>query len=152
MDYSYQRARPGPMSTQLRRLTPTRRPSQNSEDPEPRASQNCGHESQSKMDFGSVSEIIATRRYYFVDEANNTRTVSVFVGKPQQPDESSEYVCRFQVIGIGSQETQSAAGRDSIEALQAALDLVSTTLNYLNREVGGGLNWDRGHAGELGFP
>jgi len=104
------------------------------------------------MDFGSVGEIIATRRYHFVDEANNTRTVSVFVGKPQQADESSEYICRFQVIGIGSQETQSAAGCDSIEALQAALDLVSTTLNYLNREVGGGLNWDRGHAGDLGFP
>jgi hypothetical protein len=104
------------------------------------------------MDFGSVGEIIATRRYYFVDEANNTRTVSVFVGKPQKPDESSEYLCRFQVIGIGSQETQSAGGRDSIEALQSVLTLVSATLNYLNRELGERLNWDKGHAGELGFP
>jgi len=35
------------------------------------------------MDFGSVGEIIATRRYYFVDEANNARTVNVVIGKPQ---------------------------------------------------------------------
>jgi hypothetical protein len=104
------------------------------------------------MDFGSVGEIIATRRYCFVDHANNVRTVSVLIGKPQQPLESLEYHCRFQILGIGSQETHSTRGGDSIEALQAALFLLGASLRGLNSEVGEQLVWDKGQPGNLGFP
>ena len=104
------------------------------------------------MDFQSVGEIIATRRIHLVDEANHKRTVSVFIGKPHQPDDSSDYHCRFQIIGIGTQETLSARGRDSIQALQSALVLIRDSLNQLNCELGGRLNWDGGQPGELGFP
>ena len=104
------------------------------------------------MDFNSMGEIIATRRFHFVDEGNNHRVVSVFVGKPQQSDGSSDYHCPFQVIGIGSQITQLARGHDSIQALQSALVLISENLNYLNKELGGKLLWEGGGKGELGFP
>jgi hypothetical protein len=104
------------------------------------------------MDFDSIGEIIATRRFQLVDEGNSLRAVSVFVGKPQQSNGSSEYHCPFQIIGIGSQATQVARGRDSIQALQSALKLISVNLNYLNKELGGKLLWEGGGKGELGFP
>jgi hypothetical protein len=104
------------------------------------------------MDFDSIGEIIATRRFRFVDEDNHPKSVSVFVGMPQQSNGSSDYQCPFQIIGIGSQSTQIARGHDSIQALQSALVLIATDLNYLNNELGGGLIWDGGGTGELGFP
>ena len=104
------------------------------------------------MDFDSIGEIIATRKLHFVDEGNKKRTVGVLVGKPQQSNGSSDYQCSFQVIGIGSQETQTARGHDAIQALQSALLLISANVNQLNNELGGKLIWDGGSKGELGFP
>ena len=102
------------------------------------------------MAFEGIGEIIATRQLYFADDADNKRTVSVFVGNPS-PD-SPVYQCPFQVIGIGSQKTQSARGHDSIQALQSAMILIAARLNHLNNELGGRLRWDGGSKGELGFP
>lgn len=99
-----------------------------------------------------IGEIIATRRFYFVDDADNKRTVSVFIGEPQPQPDSPGYLCPFQVIGIGSQETQLAHGRDSIHALQAAMILIAARLNHLNKELGGRLRWDGAGKGDLGFP
>jgi len=103
------------------------------------------------MDF-DLGEIIATRNFRFVDEGDNERAVSVLVGKPQPANDSPEYQCPFQVIGIGNQTTQIARGHDSIQALQSALILISANLNYLNNELGRKLIWAGGRAGELGFP
>lgn len=99
-----------------------------------------------------IGEIIATRRFYFADDADNKRTVSVFIGEPQPSPDSPGYQCPFQVIGIGSQRTQLAHGHDSIQALQSAMILIGARLNQLNHELGGRLRWDGGGAGELGFP
>jgi hypothetical protein len=104
------------------------------------------------MDSEVIEEIIATRQLYFVDDADNRRTVSVFVGNPQPSPDSPGYHCPFQVIGIGSQRTQLARGHDSIHALQSAMILIAARLNHLNNELGGRLRWDGGSNGELGFP
>lgn len=104
------------------------------------------------MNRDSVEEIIATRRLYYFDETNEKRTVSVFVGKPQPSTDSPGYECSFQLIGIGSQQTQKARGQDSIQALQSALILVAASLNHLNDQLGRKLVWDGGVKGELGFP
>jgi hypothetical protein len=104
------------------------------------------------MDFDSLGEIIATRRLYFLDEGNIKRTVSVFLGMPQQSPDSTGYHCPFQLIGIGSQQTQLARGVDSIQALQSALMLIAASLNHLNNEIGGKLAWQSGCKGDLGFP
>ena len=104
------------------------------------------------MESENLGEIIATRRLCFVDESNNKRTVSVFVGKPERAKGSIDYHCPFQVIGIGSQTTQLARGHDSIQALQSALILIAASLHHLNNEIGGKLTWEAGAKGELGFP
>ena len=107
----------------------------------------------SGMDLEVIGEIIATRQFYLVDDGDNTRTVSVFVGTPQPTPDSPGYHCPFQVIGIGSQKTQLAHGRDSIQALQSAMILIAARLNRLNRELKGRLRWDgAGGHGDLGFP
>lgn len=106
---------------------------------------------ESTMDFEDIGEIIATRNLHFVDENQIKRTVSVFVGKPQQSPDSL-YYCPFQVIGIGSQKTRAAQGQDSVQALQSALILIAARLNHLNIELGGRLSWIGGTKGDLGFP
>ena len=106
---------------------------------------------ETRMDFESLGEIIATRTLHLVDEHGHNRPVSLFIGKPE-PAEDSGYKCCFQVIGIGSQETKLARSIDSIQALQAALVLAGASLHRLNLEVGGKLAW-KGHSpGDLGFP
>ena len=99
-----------------------------------------------------IEEIVATRHLYYFDETNQKKPISVIVGKPQPSPDSREFQCPFQLIGIGSQETQTARGHDSIQALQSALILAAAKLNHLNEQLGGKLIWDGGVEGDLGFP
>ena len=103
------------------------------------------------MGFESIGEIIGTRKLYFIDDSNTRRTVSVFVGKPEESADPPGYNCPFQVLGIGTQETHLAQGLDSIHALQSAMILIAAHLNQLNDELGGKLSWEGGPQGELGF-
>lgn len=139
------------MSMELRFGTPTWPVSESFGQPEVRAAESQRNVPESSMGFESIGEIIATRRLYFIDESDNKRTVSVFVGKPQESSDSPGYNCAFQVIGIGSQETHLAQGLDSIHALQSAMILIAAHLNQLNDEIGGKLSWEGGLQGELGF-
>ncbi len=104
------------------------------------------------MNADSVGEIVATRQLYYLDETNEKRTVSVFIGKPQPATDSSEYECFFQITGLGNQQTKKANGHDSIQALQSALILAAANLNHLNDQLGRKLVWAGGVKGELGFP
>lgn len=103
------------------------------------------------MGFESIGEIIATRRLCYLDESDQKRTVSVFIGTPQESSDLPGYRCPFQVLGIGTQETHQAQGLDSLHALQSAMILIAAHLNQLNDEIGGKLSWEDGPQGELGF-
>ena len=120
--------------------------------PAPAGQQFKPHSWENAMTADNVGEIIATRKLYYLDDANQKRMVSVFIGKPQPTTDSSEYECSFQVIGIGNQQTTKARGHDSIQALQAALILAAANLNHLNDQLGRKLIWEGGVKGELGFP
>lgn len=104
------------------------------------------------MSGGNIGEVIATRQLYYVDEHQQKKSVRIIVGKPEPTPDSSEYQCLFQLIGFGSQHTQTARGHDSIQALQSALILVAANLNHLNDKLGRRLVWEGGTRGELGFP
>lgn len=104
------------------------------------------------MEFENIGEIIASRMLHVVDEHGNKRPVSVFISKPQPSADSADYFCAYQIIGIGTQETQIGHGRDSIQALKTAMILLGATLNNLNDEMGGKLVWTDGRKGELGLP
>lgn len=107
---------------------------------------------QRAMNVRIIEEIVATRHLYYFDETNQRKAISVIVGKPQPSPDSPEFQCRFQLIGIGSQDTQTARGHDSIQALQSALILVAANLNHVNNQLGRRLIWDGGIKGDLGFP
>ena len=151
MDHSHPNARAGAMRAESVGWPP-RDICRNSGEPGVRANRSVRQAWESSMDFDSVGEIIANRRLYFFDEGNNKRTVSVFLGKPQQSPDSTGYHCPFQIIGIGSQQTQLARGVDSIQALQSALILIAASLDHLNNALGSKLAWEGGCKGELGFP
>jgi len=104
------------------------------------------------MEFEGVGEIIASRQLYYRDDTDRKRIVSIFVGKPQPSPETSDFVCRFQVVGIGPQKPQVARGNDSIQALQSALILAAASVNHLNEKLARKLVWEGGPKGELGFP
>jgi hypothetical protein len=131
--------------------TPNWSVSQSFGQPEVRAAEGQRNVWESSMGFESIGEIIATRKLIFIDESDNKRTVSVFVGKPEESSDSPGYHCPFQVLGIGTQETHLAQGLDSIHALQSAMILIAAHLHQLNDEIGGKLSWDGGPQGELGF-
>ncbi len=103
------------------------------------------------MEFESVGDIIASRMLHLIDENGQKRPVSVFVGKPQPSRDGPGYECPFQVIGLGSQTTRVTQGRDAIEALTAALKMLSANLHQLNDELGGSLFWEDSAPGEFGF-
>ena len=103
------------------------------------------------MEFESVGEIIASRMLHLIDENGDKRPVSVFVGRPEPSRAGPGYECPFQIIGIGSQNTQVGHGRDSIQALKTALILIGATLRQLNEELDGGLVWEGSTSGGLGF-
>ena len=104
------------------------------------------------MDLGSLGEIIASRMLYVLDEHGSKRPVSVLIGKPEPALDARGYECSYQIIGLGSQETQVARGGDSVQALQAAMVLVGANLHQMNHEVGGRLVWKDATKGDLGFP
>jgi len=103
------------------------------------------------MNFEGVGEIVASRQLYYFDEMNRKRTVSVFVGKPQPAIDAAGYLCLFQLIGIGNQETQAARGYDSLDALRSAIILAAASLNHLNDKLDRRLMWEGSDTGELGF-
>ena len=72
--------------------------------------------------------------------------VVVCLGKPEQRSER-EFVCPFQVTGIGNSELQYAHGVDSFQALILALEGIRVTL-----EKGGQSCTWIGEEGDHGFP
>ena len=50
---------------------------------------------ESGMDLEVIGEIIATRRFYFVDDGDNKRNVSVFVGTRQPTPAHPVIIARF---------------------------------------------------------
>lgn len=103
------------------------------------------------MTFESGGEIVASRILYLSDENGHKRPVSVFIGKPQPTPDPPGYSCACEIIGIGSQEPCVGRGRDSIQALENALDLLGTNLKDLNAEVGGRLTWEDDAPGKVGL-
>jgi hypothetical protein len=104
------------------------------------------------MQFESLDEIIASRMLHVIDEQGQKRPVTVFIGKPQPSADAAGYQCAYLIIGIGTQETQTGHGHDSVQALRTAMILLGATLNNLNSELDGRLVWNGGPKGEFGFP
>jgi hypothetical protein len=66
----------------------------------------------------AISDIIAERAFQRAD-GKEVRTI---VGRPRKV--KREWVCEFQVLGVGHDKVYKTSGEDSLEALQAAIGMM----------------------------
>ena len=99
-----------------------------------------------------LGEVIATRELQLSAAGGPDRIVSVRIGKPRPFSDGRDYFCPYQITGVGDEKVSAAAGIDSVQALQLVMTAVGADLFALNRSCYGGLNWEGGKHGDLGFP
>ena len=102
------------------------------------------------MYLNNLGEIIATRRLINLEASD--KEILVLLGKPKPSEDSLGYYCAFQILGIGEEKIKYAKGVDAIQAVQSAMLLIGTNLEFLNQQLGGKLRWEGATEGDLGFP
>lgn len=93
-----------------------------------------------------MNEFLCVRELTY-ETPSGSKTVKVALGRPQQKGEG-EYVCPFQIAGLGNSEVQYAYGIDCFQALTLALDGIRFNLE----KSGQSFTWAGGDKGEHGFP
>jgi hypothetical protein len=74
------------------------------------------------------------------------KVVTVRLGKPRK-DPRGDWICPYQVNGLGRNGVQEAHGVDALQALQLALEGIRTALD----RSGKSLSWTGGEPGDTGF-
>jgi hypothetical protein len=78
----------------------------------------------------AIRDIIAERVFQRADG----KEVRAVVGRPRKA--KREWVCEFQVIGVGHAKVYAVPGPDSLEALQMALAMMAVQLESYQKEHG----------------
>jgi hypothetical protein len=96
-----------------------------------------------------MTEVIAVRRFWWVDDPE--RQLLVSIGKPQEtPGVTGEFYCPIQMNGFGDDEAvQAICGVDGFQAIELALRFIGYRLMDINAKSGGRLRWQFGDNGEL---
>lgn len=102
------------------------------------------------MKLDSVGQVLGSRDLTMSDG----HKVVVLIGVPTKvPDGGDDYVCPYQIVGIGDGGVRYAMGIDSFQALQLTLKKIGTDLYTSEEAKAGGLSWEGGSVqGDLGFP
>jgi len=92
-------------------------------------------------------EFICERR--LIEDSLKQKAITVRIGKPQKVQDSKypEYVCAFQLSGLGRSHLQYAHGIDEFQALFLALEGIRTTIE----KSGKSYSWNGGEKGDHGF-
>ena len=96
-----------------------------------------------------IVDVIAQRRFRLLDQPG--RDVRALVGRPSPTTDGEDYMCTYQIVGIGDESVRSATGIDAIQAIEL---VISTALPaWLNalREDYPDLRWEDAEPGNLGF-
>jgi hypothetical protein len=88
-----------------------------------------------------VGEEIAIRELQWQGSDGSHGAVKVRIGKPQQFEDSVDFYCPVQVIGIGAADVKYAAGADAIQAILLALRMLRVELETRQMEHSGQLTW-----------
>jgi hypothetical protein len=100
------------------------------------------------LNLKTVGEVIATRELTL----DQSRKITILIGKPQPTPEGIDWYCPFEKLGIGSGRIKHAMGVDAMQALVLVLQMVGTELYTSGEYKAGRLEWDCGVNGDLGFP
>lgn len=104
------------------------------------------------MEIEDLGDVMAVRELSLTESSTDHKTVLVKLGMPRQFPDSSCYFVPFQITGIGSEKVRYVGGVDAVQAIQLSMETIGIYLNKLNHDVGGGLKWEGGDAGDFGFP
>jgi hypothetical protein len=100
----------------------------------------------------TIEQPIATRDLYVRDADGRTHEVKVLVGAPERITGTEDYVCFYQIVGMGSGRIGKAYGADSAQALIHALQTVGVKLAAHQQHQDLKLWWLTEGDEELGFP
>src|SRR5271156_1806348 len=97
----------------------------------------------------SMTEVIATRLFWWADEPE--RRLLVSIGKPQEAlGGKGEFYCPIQMTGFGDDQfVQAIFGVDAFQAVERALRFIGHRLTDINAKNGGRLRWQFGDNGQL---
>jgi hypothetical protein len=96
-----------------------------------------------------IGEVIASRDLTL----DQSKKVTILMGKPRCFPEPVGWICPYQKIGVGLNHVKNAYGGDSVQALILALSMVGAELYCSAEYEAGRLSWDGGAVkGDLGFP
>ncbi|MGH9966600.1 MAG: DUF6968 family protein [Pyrinomonadaceae bacterium] len=99
----------------------------------------------------SIENVIAVRELYLTNSQAVSRPILVCIGRPYQNAEFGEYLCEYQITGVGSEEVRRITGIDAVQALQCALVVLGADLTALNASIDNTLRWKGGEPGDVGF-
>ena len=101
------------------------------------------------MEIKSLGRIIAERK--LINRSQPWKEVIIRVGQPQPFGDLQDYVCPFQVLGLGDEKIRYACGVDGIQALQLSLDVLRAYVNSREEVKAGLVSWEGDESGDLGF-
>jgi hypothetical protein len=96
-----------------------------------------------------LGEIIATRTIHLIDDS---RRITIKIGKPIQFLDSPDYYCPYQITGLGNDNVKYAGGIDAVQALLLTLQKIGIDLYTSNEAIANRLSWEGDEKGDLGFP
>ena len=101
--------------------------------------------------LNALGQVIATRVLVVDDQPGFQIVISL--GQPRRADtEQGDYVCEYQISGVGAGKVRCAVGMDTLQAIQFAIDMIGADVSSINRDLGGKLSWlEPGHK-NLGLP
>lgn len=102
------------------------------------------------MKLEKIEEVIATRN--ILSTETRDRVITVFIGKPRQFPDATDYYCPYQIVGLGSEKVKYAGGVDAIQAIQLAMYMIGADLYTSPEATSGHLQWMGDEQGDLGFP
>jgi len=97
------------------------------------------------------SDVIATRKLFLAGEPD--KLIVVEIGRPEPFPNGKDYICRWRIAGCGYENCFYAAGVDTLQAFQLALQGIGAELHHIvNEEFGGCLRWLSEDNADFGFP
>jgi hypothetical protein len=93
-----------------------------------------------------LGAVIAERHLTFHRRGRSTTAVVVKIGRPRPWPEAlhGDWMCTFQVIGLGDERVRYACGVDALQALLLAAHLQPDNLAALAKDAGGHCRWVTG--------
>lgn len=107
-----------------------------------------------------IDDVIATRELWLTTDAGGQQLVEVRIGRPRPgvaADDPTamahgDYVCEFQIEGIGTGGVRRACGVDAMQALVLALEQIGMYLAASDEARAGRLTWLDPTSLNFGFP